>query len=622
MDRPGLKALIQSIRSGAVKVVLVYKLERIVRSTDDWGQLRVLLKDHNCLLVSASEGQCEDTPSGRLRNHLLVSVAEYERLNTAEKVKTKMLEQAKRGMWNCGQIPFGYTYDPAMKLLMRHHEEAAIVARIFDEAAQLVRIDDIADALGRDGVCTRVRVMRRRDGSRESVGGQPFRREALRSLIRNPIYVGRIRFQKREYPGKHVAIVTPEVWDRANAALEPVNAQLHRTARRADKHFNLLKDIVHCGSCGHPMVPNASGRRDISGRLYRYYVCSYRREQGQESPECGVRHVAADMLEAVVIEFIGMCARHPSILSMAVQTNSERSGSVRNKLHQEIDRIRAEITSIDEGIRRCLDALSSGRFKVLEQEIGEWAERLKREKPKLLVEHERLRQQLRDDEKNILDADRLREVLGQMHKLFDSLRPPERKTLVSHIIQRLEVHRSKPKPAGDSRREFELYIYLKLKSLAEGMADHLVMPALPQYDRFRRGGVTVMKIRFGFTSGSVSGSVVILSPMRAEVLSPGRKSRVPEATPRRINPMRRALEWQRQLATNPGLTRVRLAKREKVTPGTITHHFKLLKLTSEIQSFVLKIESDILLRRFSLNRLKEWAELPRAEQMRLFAELK
>ena len=111
LDRPGIRALKRQIETGEAKLVLIYKFERILRSTDEWASFRTFLSDHDCRLVSTSEAICEDTPSGRLKNNLLVSLAEYERLNTAEKVRTKMLEQAKRGFWNYGQTPFGYNYD-------------------------------------------------------------------------------------------------------------------------------------------------------------------------------------------------------------------------------------------------------------------------------------------------------------------------------------------------------------------------------------------------------------------------------------------------------------------------------------------------------------------------------
>lgn len=107
MNRPGMQAMMRQIETGLIKVVLIFKLERVLRSTDEWAPFRAFLKKHDCRLVSTIEGLSEDTPSGRLKDNLLVSVAEFVRLNTAEKVRAKMLAQAKRGLlelWPCGSI--------------------------------------------------------------------------------------------------------------------------------------------------------------------------------------------------------------------------------------------------------------------------------------------------------------------------------------------------------------------------------------------------------------------------------------------------------------------------------------------------------------------------------------
>ena len=85
-------------------MVLIFKFERMLRNTDEWAPFRSFLARHGCRLVSTTEDLSEETPSGRLKNNMLVSVAEYERLNTAEKVRAKLAELAKRGIW-CGDPP-------------------------------------------------------------------------------------------------------------------------------------------------------------------------------------------------------------------------------------------------------------------------------------------------------------------------------------------------------------------------------------------------------------------------------------------------------------------------------------------------------------------------------------
>ena len=125
-------ALMRQIEAGEIKIVLIFKLERVLRSTDEWGPFRSFLQQHGCRLVSPTEDLSDETPSGRLKNNLMMSVAEYERLNTAEKIRIKLNEQAKRGFWTGGQVPFGYVYDETLQGLSPHPTEAATLRRIFD----------------------------------------------------------------------------------------------------------------------------------------------------------------------------------------------------------------------------------------------------------------------------------------------------------------------------------------------------------------------------------------------------------------------------------------------------------------------------------------------------------
>ena len=67
MNRPGIQALMRQIEAGEVKVVLIFKSERMLRNTDEWAPFRAFLEKHGCRLVSTTEDLSEETPSGRLK---------------------------------------------------------------------------------------------------------------------------------------------------------------------------------------------------------------------------------------------------------------------------------------------------------------------------------------------------------------------------------------------------------------------------------------------------------------------------------------------------------------------------------------------------------------------------
>ncbi|MDI1248826.1 MAG: recombinase family protein [Lacunisphaera sp.] len=393
MNRPGVQALKRRIESGDVKVVLIFKLERVLRSTDEWSPFRAFLKQHGCRLVSTTEDLSDETPSGRLKNNLLVSVAEYERLNTAEKVRSKLLEQAKRGYWSCGLVPYGYTYDKSTQTLHVHPEEAAIVRRIFREAANLVPLTKLANALAAEKVRTRCRVFTRRDGTREEVGGLSFRSDGLRKMIRNSIYAGRVRMQGQQFPGQHKGIVPADVWEKANAAIRENLQPARCLLQTRDKHFHLLKGVLHCGCCRRAMIPNASGKKDSDGKPYRYYTCGHTRQPGGVGI-CPVRHVSATALEAAIIGFIGECSQHPEILQAAEESSRLRAKANRKPLRTALAAAEDSLADITQQLRNCAEVVAVGGMDAMADELRERAVALREEKQRLLVECEQLRQDL------------------------------------------------------------------------------------------------------------------------------------------------------------------------------------------------------------------------------------
>ena len=148
----------------------------------------------------------------------MMSVAEFERLNTAKKTRLKMLEQAKRGYWNGGLVPYGYAYDKNTQSLQPHPTESPVLQRIFKEAAKLVSLTEISNALNAEGLRTKERIIQRKNGKTQAIGGRLFRSDGLRLMIQNPIYRGVVRFEGQEFEGRHEALVSVEVWEKANAA--------------------------------------------------------------------------------------------------------------------------------------------------------------------------------------------------------------------------------------------------------------------------------------------------------------------------------------------------------------------------------------------------------------------
>lgn len=625
MDRPGMKALKRQIEAGEVRVVLIFKLERVLRSTDEWVPFRAFLQKHQCRLESATEDLSESTPSGRLKNNLLMSVAEYERLNTAEKTRAKMLQQAKRGMWNGGYVPYGYAYDKNTQTLQPHPEEAAVVRKVFEEAARLESLTDIANALNATGVRTKERVMHRRDGSTETIGGRVFRSDGLRLMIQNPIYRGAVKFGGQEYAAKHPPLVSAEIWDKANAAAaEKAPLPIHAFQER-DAQVHLLKGLAYCGACGRALVPSGSGKKSIRGTKYRYYICSSVARESATTP-CAVRRLSADALEQAVIALIGEASKHPTLVSAMVEASRTMHKGDRELLRKEVEQAKQALASIDKQLNNCADAVAKGGAEVLGEALVRRASELRAERQRLLVVQERKRQELAACEKTVLEERLITENLGKLGQVLPNLSPQERKELIRLFVDRVEVRRVMPRVRRRSadetgalvepeNRVMAIRIKLHLPELIQGMQERAA-----QVSTASRMGERGLNLdgQVDFTNAQ-RGEVTVIAPFRQVLRIQERVRTVPKPKPTPEHPILRAQKWHQLLQSGRFPSRAALARWAGLTPGAVTRVLKLIELAPDIQAYLASLKTRTELRYLAINPLGKLAEMPLQRQRALFA---
>ena len=78
MDRPGMDRLLVELRAGRLCRIVVWRLDRLGRTTRGLCQLFEELQEKKVDLVSLKDGFSLASPAGRLHARILASVAEYE----------------------------------------------------------------------------------------------------------------------------------------------------------------------------------------------------------------------------------------------------------------------------------------------------------------------------------------------------------------------------------------------------------------------------------------------------------------------------------------------------------------------------------------------------------------
>lgn len=137
LDRPGLTAALDMLRTGEAAGLLVAKLDRLSRSVADWDKLITGFfgeaAEAKSQLFSVADSIDTRTAAGRLVLNVLMSVAQWERETIAERVREAMAHQKSRGH-RVGQIPYGRRLvnptDPEDTRMENHPEERRAIAAI------------------------------------------------------------------------------------------------------------------------------------------------------------------------------------------------------------------------------------------------------------------------------------------------------------------------------------------------------------------------------------------------------------------------------------------------------------------------------------------------------------
>ena len=106
-NRPEFQQMIKDSDKKLFDIVLVWKLDRFARNRYDSARYKTQLKKNGVKLMSATEIISEG-PEGIILESVLEGYAEYYSADLSEKVIRGMTENALKGKFTGGAIPFGY----------------------------------------------------------------------------------------------------------------------------------------------------------------------------------------------------------------------------------------------------------------------------------------------------------------------------------------------------------------------------------------------------------------------------------------------------------------------------------------------------------------------------------
>jgi DNA invertase Pin-like site-specific DNA recombinase len=260
MERPALKRLLAEIEADRIDAVVVYKVDRLTRSLNDFAKMVEVFDRKAVSFVSVTQQFNTTTSMGRLTLNMLLSFAQFEREVTGERIRDKIAASKKKGMWMGGLPALGY--DVKDRKLVVNEREAETVRHIYRRYAALGSVLALKEELDRDGVVSKARV----DKYGRRNGGRPLARGALYLMLQNRIYRGEIVHKENSYPGEHETIIDEALWDQVQRRLAA--NRFERATGTGANHVSLLAGLIY-DDAGARMTPTHANKKDTR---YRYYV--------------------------------------------------------------------------------------------------------------------------------------------------------------------------------------------------------------------------------------------------------------------------------------------------------------------------------------------------------------
>ncbi len=257
IERPHIQRLLDDVEKEKFDVVVVYKLDRLIRNVINLNEILQKLDNHNVKFKSSTEAFDTTTAAGRLFLNIVAAMAQWERETTVERVKDVMLKKAMDGEWSGGSTPFGYTLKD--KQLIINEEEAEIVRKIFD-LARIWGDRKVAEHLTQQGYKLR---------------GKPIERHNITYITNNPLYIGKQRYndgqrsymkpyeEQRVFDGKQEPIVSESLFFDIQKRRKKYR-ELHLRDRES---VYIYSSLLRCHRCGAAIF----GTSNFPDR--RYYTC-------------------------------------------------------------------------------------------------------------------------------------------------------------------------------------------------------------------------------------------------------------------------------------------------------------------------------------------------------------
>lgn len=400
LDRPAMQKMITDTKAGNLDVVVSLKLDRLSRSQKDTLHLieDVFLPNH-VDYVSVNESFDTGTSFGRAMVGILSVFAQLEREQILERMHIGMEARVRSGLIH-GALPFGYNRDKEKGLSVNEFQ-AEIVRDVFSHWLKGHSYSEIS------------RIM-----SKKYPGVLAWHNiSQVITILKNPVYIGKVNFNGEVLNGKHDPIVSNSVFEQTQILVRT------KTRCQGKQTHYLLSGILWCSKCGERYGVRST---KCNGVHYSYYCCMPNRKRiGKENQKkCKSKNWPTHKLESIIIDEIKKLAFDRQYFEELSSPNEDHIGR--------LTQLEKSISKYDQQVERLMDlyALDNTPIEKLNQKINIIYEK----KKALENELSKLRKPV------IQSYEDYKEIFNSVEMIFESGDIEQKKSLVRSIIKRIEIN--------------------------------------------------------------------------------------------------------------------------------------------------------------------------------------
>lgn len=302
-DRPQMQALLRDVEAGRWEGVLVVDVDRLGRGDSiDQGTILKTFKYSGTKIITVYKTY---DPNNEIDEEFFefnqqIARSEYRRIK--RRMWAGRVASAREGKYQSPKPPFGYARKKligqkgwSLEIIPDQAEAVKMIYNLYlhGENGESIGMDRIAQLINNMGFKT--------------FGGRDFARSEIRTILSNPAYIGKIRWNQRRSQkgmvngvevttrplssecfladGLHDPIIDKELFDAVQAKLSRNPSHKHSDS----KLINPFAGLMVCSVCGKSMIHFPEYQRPIAGS----FRC--------RTPRCPTSGIDAQCVEAAVL---------------------------------------------------------------------------------------------------------------------------------------------------------------------------------------------------------------------------------------------------------------------------------------------------------------------------------